>query len=322
MLDITCSLVVYHNPKEELMKAVNSFLNCGLNIKLFIVDNSKNDSLRYIFDSPQIEYIFTGKNLGYGKAHNLAIKKVIGRSKFHLILNPDVEFNPRILKNLVSFMEQRPNVGLVMPKVLYRNGDVQHLCKMLPSPFDLFLRRFLPGPLKSLFKKQLDRYELKHHDYNDIMHIPNLSGCFMFIKTEVFFHLGIFDERYFLYMEDTDLCRRINEYYQTLYYPLVSIVHGYSKASYKSFRLMKLHLHSSLKYFNKWGWSNDKMRDLINKSVLSYKTLPKLTLQNQHEDKYNNMINTILTPYKPSIELNSISQPLVYGQANEYMETA
>ena len=274
MIDISCSIVLFHNPVEEIRKAIESFLSCPKNIKLYLVDNSKEDTLRYEFVSPQIEYIFNGRNLGYGSAHNLAIEKAKEQSKYHLILNPDVEFDPKILTGLFNFMEQRDNIGLVMPKVLYRNGEIQYLCKKLPSPGDLFLRRFIPSPVKFLFKKILEAYELKNKDYNSPMDIPNLSGCFMFIRTKVFSDIGLFDEQYFLYLEDTDLCRRINNYYRTVYYPRVSIIHGYSKASYKSFRLLRYHLLSSIKYFNKWGWFNDKKRILINRSVVNNIPVP------------------------------------------------
>jgi GT2 family glycosyltransferase len=269
MIEISCSIVLFHNPVVEITKAINSFLASTNNTKLYLVDNSADDSLRYVFNQHRVEYIYNGRNLGYGAAHNIAIEKAIGVSKYHLVLNPDVQFEPEIINRLTQFMEQHFDVGLVMPKVLYPNGKMQYLCKMLPSPFHLFLRRFIPGPIKNLFKKTLEKYELKNKDYNAAMETPNLSGCFMFMRTSIFKEVGMFDERYFLYLEDTDLCRRINERYRTIYYPIVSIIHGYSKASYKSFRLMKLHLKSSVQYFNKWGWFNDKERTLINTSILS-----------------------------------------------------
>ncbi len=275
MLDISCSIVLYHNPVDEVRAAIESFLNCSKSIKLYLVDNSSNDLLRYQFISPQIEYIFNGRNLGYGSGHNLAIQKAIGRSKFHLVLNPDVSFDPTILNALFDFMQLNKEVGLVMPKVFYKNGNVQHLCKKLPAPADLILRRFIPAAIQSFFRKQLDEYELKHKDYNSMMKVPNLSGCFMFIRTDAFARVGVFDERYFLYLEDTDLCRRINEKYLTIYHPGVSIIHGYSKASYKSFRLMKFHLSSSLKYFNKWGWFTDNRRLAINAAVKNNNFSPK-----------------------------------------------
>lgn len=281
MLDISVSIVLYNNPAEDVINAVNSVLSSSRKIVLFLVDNSEEDHFRYKFQSPRIHYIFTGKNLGYGKAHNLAIERSKELSKYHLVLNPDVEFSGSVLDTLFQFMEKRSDIGLVMPKVLYRNGETQYLCKALPSPSDLFLRRFFPGPLKKLVRKKMERYELKGKDYNSIMDIPNLSGCFMFMRNEVLQTVGGFDERYFMYLEDTDLCRRINEYYRTVYFPGVSIIHGYSRASYKSFRLMKHHLVSSLSYFNKWGWLTDRSRNKINESVWDYSIMEKMNKERE-----------------------------------------
>ncbi|WP_052323762.1 glycosyltransferase family 2 protein [Flavihumibacter sp. ZG627] len=267
MYDLTCSIVLFHNDPSEVKKAVDSVINSNLHVKLFIVDNSREDDLRFEFNSSKVEYIFTGRNLGYGAGHNVAIKRITGKSKYHLVLNPDVEFDPAILPGLFAYMEQYTQTGLLMPKVLYKNGEIQYLCKQLPSPADLILRRFMPTPMKQLFREKLASYELRHLDYNNSMQVPNLSGCFMFIRTEAFSKVGLFDEQYFMYLEDTDLCRRINEQYNTVYYPQETIIHGYAKSSYKNLKLATYHVQSTLKYFNKWGWYNDRMRSRINKSL-------------------------------------------------------
>jgi len=269
-MEISCSIVLFHNSPEEIKNLSKSILNCSKKVKLYLMDNSADDSLRYHFDSPQIEYMYCGRNLGYGGGHNVAIEKAKDKSLYHLILNPDIEFGPQVLDNLFAFMESNKDVGLVMPKVLYRNGDIQYLCKKLPSPADLFLRRFIPSPVKFLFKRNLSAYELRDKDYNSVMEVPNLSGCFMFIRAEVFSKVGLFDNRYFMYLEDTDFCRRINAYYRTVYNPSVSIIHGYAKASYKNLNLLVHHLKSSIKYFNKWGWFKDKERSMINNSVNNF----------------------------------------------------
>ncbi len=269
MIDISCSIVLYHHSPTELRPSVESFLGCGRNVKLYLIDNSADDILRYQFVSPQIQYIFNDENFGYGAGHNIAIKLARGKSRYHLILNPDVEFNPEIISKLYDFMQANSDVGQVMPKVLYRNGDTQYLCKRLPAPADLFVRRFIPKSLKFLLNKYLSKYELRNRDYNNMMDVPNLSGCFMFIRTSVFDSIGQFDERYFMYLEDTDLCRRINKYYRTVYYPSVHIIHGYQKASYINRKLLLHHLQSGIRYFNKWGWFSDKNRMYVN-NVLRY----------------------------------------------------
>ncbi len=267
MIQITGSVVLYNAKFDEVKKVVESFLNCTLMKKLYIVDNSETDILRDRLSVYNVEYIFTGKNIGYGAGHNIAIRKSIGVSKYHLILNSDIEFNPETLTGLFRFMEYNTDVGLVMPKVIYNNGDLQYVCKRLPTPADLFARRFVPGIAKPYMKEFLDSYEFKNKDYDSMMHVPHITGCFMFIRTKIFPIAGMFDERFFLYLEDTDLCRRINECALTVYYPLEQITHGFVRGSNKNFRLFLIHLQSSIKYFNKWGWFNDKMRVAVNNSL-------------------------------------------------------
>jgi GT2 family glycosyltransferase len=266
-MEISCSIVLYHNKPEEIQHLCSKILSCNKRVMIYLMDNSADDSLRFHFTGPEYVYIYCARNLGYGGGHNLAIQRVAGRSKYHIIANPDIDFNPSVLDELFAIGEENEDIGLLMPKVLYKNGDLQYLCKQLPSPADLILRRFIPFPFKLLFKKAMMSYELRNRDYNKSMEVPNLSGCFMFIRTSVFEKVGAFDNRYFMYLEDTDLSRRINQYYKTVYYPAISIVHGYTRSSYKNFKLMVHHVKSSIKYFNKWGWFNDHNRASVNNSI-------------------------------------------------------
>ena len=271
MTKINGSIVLYHDEKEKVKKTIRSFLNTNLAAKLYLIDNSSNDNLKELKNIyERIEYIFNNANLGYGKAHNIAIRKSIDENiKYHLVLNPDIYFEEGVLEELYDFMEKNPDVGLVMPKVLYPDGKIQYLCKLLPTPLDLFGRRFLnKGPLKKYIEKRNEIYELRFTGYNKIMEVPYLSGCFMFIRTEVLKKVGLFDEKFFMYLEDTDLSRRIHRVAKTIYYPYVHIYHEHQKGSYKNLKLLKIHIESAIKYFNKWGWFNDPERDIINKKTL------------------------------------------------------
>lgn len=265
-MKINASIVTFHTKHTDLRRLINCVKQSPIN-KLFIIDNSSNDELReFVKDDQQIHYIHS-VNLGYGSGHNIAIKKSIEEnSTYHIVLNPDVYWNGKVIDELSSFMEANKECGLVMPKVCYPNGDTQYLCKLLPTPMDLIGRRFLP--LIS-YKAQHDyNYELHWSGYDKIMEVPSLSGCFMFMRCSVLEKVGGFDERYFMYAEDLDLCRRIGEVSKTMFYPNVSIVHEYEKGSYKNRRLLKYHIKSIIKYFNKWGWFVDKKRNLRNKSCI------------------------------------------------------
>lgn len=252
--DLTFSIVTYNNDRTVLEKAIKSLLSTNLKSRLILVDNSESDSIRGLCDDARIEYIFNNDNVGFGAGHNIAIRKCLENSKFHLIINPDIYFTEGTLEKICLFMERQPEIGVVMPKILYPDGAIQYLCKQLPTPFDLIIRRFIPGPLKFIFKKRFVKYELRDKNYGEVMDVPCLSGCFMFVRTEIFSHIGLFDERYFMYLEDVDLCKRIGAKFRTVYYPEASVYHHYDKGSYKSCKLLYYHVMSAIRYFNKWGW--------------------------------------------------------------------
>ncbi len=257
---------MYRNSFEEVREAISSFLNTTLNVKLYVLDNSPDNTIGQLCIDRRIEYIHNGKNLGFGAAHNLAMRIALTRAQFHLVLNPDVYFSRGVLEELFTFVSSQSRIGLLMPRVLYPDGSTQHLCKRLPTPSDLLLRRFLPKILSPLFQERLAKYELRDAGYNKTMSVPALSGCFMLLSCVALAEVGIFDERFFMYLEDVDLCRRIHREFPTIYFPEVSIYHRYSKGSYRKIPLMLHHLMSAWRYFQKWGWFHDVERTRINRN--------------------------------------------------------
>lgn len=266
---ISASIVMYHNKKEQLKKTIKSFLNINLKVKLYLVDNSSNNDLKELaYIDTRIEYIFNNENLGYGSAHNIAMRKSIkDDALYHVVLNPDIYFEAGVLEKLFDYMQKKSEIGNVLPQVLYPDGEVQHLCKLLPTPTDLILRRFIPS--KSWKEKRNDLYELRFSGYDKVMNVPSLSGCFMFMRVSALKEVGLFDENIFMYLEDVDLNRRLHVKYKTIFFPEVSIVHEYAKESYKSKKLLMFHIQSAIYYFGKWGWFFDKQRDEINQKCLS-----------------------------------------------------
>ena len=131
---------------------------------------------------------------------------------------------------------------------------------------DLIGRRFLP--LKGYTERHNYEYEMRWSGYDHVMEIPSLSGCFMFMRCDVLRKTGGFDERFFLYAEDMDLCRRIGEESATLFYPDVEVYHAYKRDSYKHLKFLGMHISSIIKYFNKWGWIFDSRRKEINQRSL------------------------------------------------------
>ena len=269
-MKLSASIVLYNTKIDELKRVIDSYFAYTGEKQLFLVDNSPTDSLKEIvkiYPNNNIYYIFNNENMGYGKAHNIAIKKSIEQNlPYHIILNPDIIIEKNTLEKLTNYMEQHPEVGNIMPKIIYPDGELQYLCKLLPSPIDLIFRRFIP--IKKWKDAINERYELHSFGYDKIKNIPNLSGCFMFLRTEALKKVGLFDENIFMYLEDIDLNRRIHSKYKTIYYPDAIVIHEHQKESYKNRRLLKAHIQSAIYYFNKYGWLFDKERTTINKNVL------------------------------------------------------
>lgn len=264
---ITASIVTFHTSHKDLSKVIDCVMDSSID-KLYVIDNSTNDELRdFVKNNSKITYIHS-LNLGYGSGHNVAIKKSIeAGSDYHVVLNPDIYWNDNVIEELHRFMDSNKDCGFVMPKIIYPNGKTQYLCKLLPTPMDLIGRRFVP--IKSYQEKHDYNYELHWTGYDKIMEVPSLSGCFMFMRCSVLKEIGGFDERYFMYAEDLDLCRRIGEVSKTIFYPKVSVVHEYEKGSYKNKKLLKYHIKSIIKYFNKWGWLYDRKRKERNRICLN-----------------------------------------------------
>ena len=272
MYDFTACIVTYNTEKDELKKIIGCFQKVGLNFKLWISDNSERDELREFiggFLDGRIEYIFNGCNEGFGAGHNIVIEKLIMgevESEFHLMVNADVFFEKNTIEKIVEYMRKNRDIGQIGPKIYGTDGEVTKSCRLLPSPLNLIFRRFLP--IKSVVEKLDYDYEMKWYDYEKIIDVPILSGCFIFVRTDILKEIGGFDKRYFMYMEDYDLCRRIGLKYRTVFYPEAEIIHEHGKASYKSRKMMMMHINSAIKYFSKWGWFFDKERKEKNKECM------------------------------------------------------
>ncbi|MEO0281484.1 MAG: glycosyltransferase family 2 protein [candidate division WOR-3 bacterium] len=267
--DLTVSIVLFidknYGDLNVFRKCLQSLFSTNLNMKIFIIDNSPKKNNIPEFKNNNIEYFFLGKNIGFGRAHNIAIKKSKGISKYHLILNPDVYFDKDVLVELKNFMDSNDEITAVSPKILYQDGRIQHLSKLLPNPVDLIFRRFIP--FKGYLRKRNWIYEMRYKNYDQMFFCPVISGSFIFTRTDILSKLNGFDERFFLYMEDVDLCRRMLKFGKIAYFPHVKVYHKFERGSYKKLKYTLIHIISAIKYFNKWGWI-DKDRNKINKKFI------------------------------------------------------
>jgi len=261
---ITASVVLYDTKKDDIKRVINCAKSSSIDT-IYLIDNSHSDNLRGFCNtlSSKLEYIWGNGNVGYGKAHNIALVKAIeNKAKYHVILNPDIYFENGTIEAIADFMDSHINVGYVLPDVLYPDRTEQYLCKLLPTPYDILSHRLLP---KSLTKKRNDKFEMRATGYNKTRNVPILSGCFMFLRMDVIKQVGLFDDRFFMYFEDFDLTRRIHQISKTVFYPKVQIIHNHAAEHRTSKILLKISIQSAIHYFNKWGWFIDKERRYVNK---------------------------------------------------------
>ncbi len=265
-MDLSIAIVTYKHSYADLKPTIDSVLSSNLDLKLYLVDNSPTPALKHeLPNDSRIKYRFLNSNNGFGAGHNTIMCNPDLMGKYHLVLNPDIFFNNDVLPTLYKYMEEHPDVGNVMPKVEYPNGELQYLCKLLPTPMDWIGRMYIP--ITSIKDKINYNFEMHFADFDKEMNIPYLSGCFMFLRKSVIEEIGLFDEGIFMYGEDTDLNRRIYQKYKTIYYPKVTIKHAHEKGSHKNWRLFKIHVKAAIYYLNKWGWFFDKERSAINKKT-------------------------------------------------------
>ena len=260
---ISVSIVTYNNGAVigRCLDSLALSLEPDREIALAVVDNGSSDDTFEVVaafskNPPKglrVTLTRSAENLGYGRAHNLAMRG--GTADYHVICNPDIIFRGNVLRTMQDFLEQNPRVGLLSPTVLNEDLTPQHLNKRLPTVFDLFLRRFLPRPLTPLFRRRLDRYEMKDVGYASIIDVPFVSGAFLFCRTEALRLAGGFDPRYFLYFEDVDLSRSVQKQgFRTVFLPTATVVHLWARAQHKDPALALIFVQSGIRYFRKWGW--------------------------------------------------------------------
>lgn len=267
--DVAVSIVLYQTDAEELSLCLGDLERCGIR-QVYLIDNSPTDELKRFARKHQkivVEYIHMEKNVGYGAAHNVALRKSMSlRREYHLVLNSDVRIpSADALQKIVAFMDENPHVGLLTPRMEYPDGRLQYNVKMLPAPIDLIFRRFLP---KGVAKSRNEKYQLEFWNHHSTVNVPYHQGSFMFLRVSMLYKVGIFDERFFMYPEDIDLTRRIHRVSETLYWPEVTVVHAHRAESYKNVRMMWIHAWNMIKYFTKWGWVFDSERRRFNRRLI------------------------------------------------------
>lgn len=276
------SIVILNYKQKGLVRQcikgiVNSHINLEYEI-IFVDNNSKDgsaDMVRAMFSSeyniksiqqhlplneiklPELTVIESPENGGFSKGNNLGMKAAKG--EYILIMNPDIAIVPGVIEKLYAFMEKNPETGIVGPRLLNPDGTIQYSCRKWPQFFMPLYRRTMFGSF-GFAKKSVDDYLMKSFNHADVMDVDWLFGAFLLIRKSALEKIGLFDERFFMYFEDLDLCRRFWEAgYRVVYYGDVELIHYHHQYSAEKHGISgilskggRIHLHSGIKYFLKY----------------------------------------------------------------------
>jgi GT2 family glycosyltransferase len=259
-MDLSIIIVTYNN-FDKVRRCLQSIYQSDLatvSFEVVVVDNASTESPDFLkSEFPAIRLIKNHLNLGMGAGNNVGARQALG--EFLLVLNPDTELEPQAIKTMLRYAREHEEAGVIGPKLLYPDGERQISCYHFPSVFTPVMRRTFVG---RFFKSKLNDYLMKSYDLDKIIQVDWLMGSCLLIKKSLFMSVGQFDERFFMYYEDTDLCRRISEAHKkNIYFPLATVIHHHGRASAKSHwltsifanKMAQIHLTSHLKYFIKWG---------------------------------------------------------------------
>ena len=248
---VTACIVTYNNG-EQVIDTIKSILQNtqGVFLQLYVSDNGSADNtvemVRKHF--PEVCVVENHHNGGFGWGHNQVISQI--DSDYHAIINPDIHLTEDSLSKLTAFLEQNPDIVMCCPKIMNEDSTEQYLPKKYPK-----IRYLLGGRLErfgGIFKKWRDEYTLRNQSLPDIADIEFCTGCFMFARTALLKEVGGFDDRYFMYFEDADLTRTLLKKGRVVRTTVTSVVHMWERASAKSFKFLKIQVHSMFQYFKKW----------------------------------------------------------------------
>ncbi len=252
---VSVSIVTY-NSADVIGRLLSGLFEktAGTDVAVFVVDNGSTDGTAALVREqyPQVTVI-EQDNRGFGGGHNAVLSQL--HSEYHAMINPDITLNEDVLSELAAYMDGDPTVAITCPLIKNEDGTVQDVPRRNPN-----FRYVLSGKLQKYsryFRKKRIEYTMSDADTSAPIDVEFCTGCFLFIRTDVFKTLGGFDERFFLYCEDADLTRRARRFGKATCMPQAVATHAWERASYHNPKLFRIHLKSLWLYFRKWRKEKD-----------------------------------------------------------------
>jgi GT2 family glycosyltransferase/lipopolysaccharide/colanic/teichoic acid biosynthesis glycosyltransferase len=251
-------IIISYNKLPVIISCLESLERIGSrdDTEIIVVDNASSDgtpaAIRERF--PRVNLIASRENLGYSRGVNLGIRQA--RGGYFLILNPDTIVREDSIETLRQFMDRHPEAGIVGPKLVFNDGNVQYSCRKFYTWKVLLLRRTFLG---RLFKNSrvLSDHLMLDFDHETTREVDWIIGACMLARRSAVESVGLMDERFFLYFEDVDWCYRMKQKgWKVYYHPDSVIVHDYARESAQSVinRSVLMHLASMIRYYEKWNF--------------------------------------------------------------------
>ena len=266
-MDLSCIIVNYKN-SEPLKYCLASLYQTvqGINFETIIIDNSENDlglqPLKELY--PKTQFVSNSSNIGFAKANNQAAK--IAQGKVLIFLNPDTILSEQAIYSMYKYYCSHTETGVLGPKVVNPEGSLQYSCRRYPTLWTGLFNRY--SILSRLFPENrfTSQYLMRDFDHNEIRQVDWLSGCCLMVSKSTFENSHGFDENYFLFNEDVDLCRTIKQAgKEVIYFPKATITHQVSTSNSKTTARVIIQRHlGMMHYFKKYHGQNLLIRGVIN----------------------------------------------------------
>jgi GT2 family glycosyltransferase len=227
MKPILSIVIVSWNAQDYLLRCLKLIMaeTSDFEVEIIVVDNASTDGtpelIREFF--PQVKLICNGKNLGFAKANNIAIKESTG--EYICLVNSDILVGKDCFKKLLEFMEENPRMGMIGPRTVNPDGTLQRSCFSFPSAWNNFCRALA---LDSLFPKSplFGRRLMTFWPHDTVRGVDALNGCFLMVRREALNEVGLLDETFFIYGEDIDWCKRFREAgWDVVFFPGAEAIH-------------------------------------------------------------------------------------------------
>lgn len=264
-VDVAIVSVVYNGIHPECLPSLRRAMDAApCSTRLVVVDNASSEFDTQTFvrtHAPEAVYIARNRNDGFGRGSNRGAAEVPARAYF--FLNPDTALpDAEVIGKLWSFLESHPFVGIAAPRVCYMDGRLQETCRRFPSWYMPLMQRtrLADTPRGQRYRTE---FLMQDVDKGSVRPVDWVQGSAFMIDGDLFRAIGGFDDRYFMYYEDVDLCRTCWDRGRAVYYlPHAEVLHVYGQGSAKENgviknmvrnKLARAHVGSWLRYTRKWG---------------------------------------------------------------------